>query len=86
MVEVVVSTEGNRSCDGVNDVAGMIEDVEEMAILVHADPDADGGESCGRAADFYRSTDYANAASHHTSCWPTITSVSVQTVDVPVPP
>ena len=46
---------------------------------------ADGGTSCGRVADFYRSRGSAHAASHHTNCRPTISSVSVQTVDVPVP-
>ena len=42
-------------------------------------------ERAGRAADFYRSTESAYAANHHTSCRPTISSVSVQTVAVPVP-
>ena len=32
-----------------------------------ADPDADGGTNCGRAAGSYRSTTSAHAASHHTN-------------------
>ena len=41
------------------------------------DPDADGGTNCGRAADLYRSTASAYAASHHTSDRSTIYSASV---------
>ena len=62
----------------------MIEDVEEVAIVGAADPDAESGTNCGRAPHFYRSADSTYAASHQTSCRPTISSVSVPTVDVPV--
>ena len=70
--------------DSVNDVAGMIEDVEEMAILVPQIPT----QMVERTADVPQiSTEQQTelVPQDQTNCKPTISSVSVQTVDVPVP-
>ena len=52
-------------CDGVNDVAGVIEDAEEMV------------ERIANVPETYRSTASAYAASHHTKGRSTIFSASV---------
>ena len=51
-------------CDGVNDVEGVIRGCRRDRHSRAADPDADGGTNCRRAADLHRPTAGACDAGH----------------------